>query len=168
MRLISEGRFVHESSDESGNLTTYCGRRVKGDWRLVDGDPVNCPGCLAERDDWPRHQPIAPDAPIPGRQWYGGCDPDGGYVSPEGICSSCHEKACPRCGAGFYPDGRCQCPAYVVEKEHHRARVVKGWAFMALSDAEVAAVRAFLADGNTAHLPPRWQGLDYPLYERRY
>lgn len=76
----------------------------------------------AEREDWPIHQPPSPDAPIPGRHWFAGCEPadydaERGYhgpgprVRPDGVCEGCGEKACPRCGAGFYPDGRCQCPA---------------------------------------------------------
>lgn len=60
--------------------------------------------------DRPRHQPIAPEAPIPGRHWYSGCDPDGGYVDEKGICNDCGGHACPECGAGFYADGGCKCP----------------------------------------------------------
>lgn len=77
---------------------------------------------VTNRDDWPHHAPIAPDAPIPGRNWFSGCEPGGDWdsetgrytgtgprVSPAGICESCGETACPVCGAGFYPDGGCQC-----------------------------------------------------------
>lgn len=59
--------------------------------------------------DWPRHRPAAPDAPIPGRNWFGGCDPDGPRVTPAGVCESCGELACALCGTGFYPDGGCEC-----------------------------------------------------------
>lgn len=51
-----------------------------------------------DRDDWPVHQPAAPDAPIPGRHWYAGCDPDQPRVGPDGICEGCGEVACPECG----------------------------------------------------------------------
>lgn len=60
-------------------------------------------------DERPLHQPIAPDAPIPGRHWYGGCDDSHYRVNPDGRCEGCDEKACPICGAGFYDDGGCQC-----------------------------------------------------------
>lgn len=61
--------------------------------------------------DWPIHQPIAPEAPIPGRHWYGGCEPDHPRVNPAtGICAGCGQSACPECGHGFYPDGGCGCP----------------------------------------------------------
>lgn len=62
--------------------------------------------------DWATHQPIAPDAPIPGRQWFGGCDPDLPRVDPAtGRCESCGDAACVECGCGFYPDGGCGCPS---------------------------------------------------------
>ena len=48
------------------------------------------------REDWPTHQPEAPEAPIPGRHWYGGCDPDRPKVDPDGICLGCGDRACPR------------------------------------------------------------------------
>jgi hypothetical protein len=71
-----------------------------------------------ERDAWPIHQPECFDAPIPGRQWYGGCEPGGdwdsetnGYegtgprVDPStGRCESCGEQACPECGRQNCPD----------------------------------------------------------------
>jgi hypothetical protein len=60
--------------------------------------------------DWPTHRPVALDAPIPGRQWYGGCDPDHPRVTPSGVCESCGEAACPDCGGGRWADGRCMCP----------------------------------------------------------
>lgn len=62
-----------------------------------------------DREDWPVHRPIAPEAPIPGRHWYGGCNPDRPLVRPDGLCEDCGETACAECGAGFYPDGGCQC-----------------------------------------------------------
>ena len=61
------------------------------------------------RDGWEPHQPIAPEAPIPGRHWYSGCDPDGPLVRPDGICEGCGERACPRCGHGYYGPGDTGC-----------------------------------------------------------
>jgi hypothetical protein len=63
------------------------------------------------RDGWPIHQPIAPSAPIPGRHWYGGCNPDTPRVRPDGVCEDCGDHACPVCGCGFYGPGDtgCQC-----------------------------------------------------------
>ena len=72
----------------------------------------------SDRDDWPIHQPEAFDAPIPGRQWYGGCEPGGDWdselgrytgtgprVDPAtGRCESCGELACPECGRQNCPD----------------------------------------------------------------
>lgn len=56
-------------------------------------------------DDWPLHRPSAPEAPIPGRFWYAGCNPDGGRIDPEtGICDDCGESACRVCGRGDCPD----------------------------------------------------------------
>lgn len=54
--------------------------------------------------DYPTHQPSAPEAPIPGRHWYGGCDPDRPRVGPDGICLGCGEIACPECGREDCPD----------------------------------------------------------------
>lgn len=56
------------------------------------------------REDWPTHQPEAPEAPIPGRHWYGGCDPDRPKVGPDGICLGCGRRACPECGREACPD----------------------------------------------------------------
>ena len=62
------------------------------------------------QDDWPRHQPAAPDAPIPGRQWYGGCEDGYPRVDPAtGVCEGCGGVACRVCGCEFYPDGGCRC-----------------------------------------------------------
>lgn len=60
-------------------------------------------------EDEEPHQPPAPEAPIPGRHWYSGCDPDLPTVGPDGVCRGCGEKACPKCGRGFYPDFGCGC-----------------------------------------------------------
>lgn len=60
-------------------------------------------------EDRPVHRPIAPEAPIPGRHWYGGCDPDRPRVGLDGKCEGCGEAACPDCGHGFYSDGGCGC-----------------------------------------------------------
>lgn len=57
----------------------------------------------------PVHRPAAPLAPIPGRHWFGGCDPDLPRVRPDGVCRGCGEKACPECGYERYPDGECAC-----------------------------------------------------------
>lgn len=57
------------------------------------------------RADWPVHQPEAFDAPIPGRQWYSGCDPDRPRVNPAtGRCVGCGGVACPVCGLENCPD----------------------------------------------------------------
>jgi hypothetical protein len=71
---------------------------------------------ILDREDWPVHQPEALDAPIPGRHWYGGCEPadydsEVGYYGPgprvdprTGRCESCGEKACPECGRENCPE----------------------------------------------------------------
>lgn len=60
---------------------------------------------MVDRDDWPFHQPAAPDAPIPGRHWYAGCDPDGPRVNPTtGVCEGCGATACRVCGRDDCPD----------------------------------------------------------------
>lgn len=64
---------------------------------------------MNDREGWPVHRPIAPEAPVPGRQWYGACDDSYMRVRPDGVCESCGEKACPVCGGGFWDDGVCQC-----------------------------------------------------------
>lgn len=48
-RPISEGRYgeTHMATHESGNLTTACGRRVRGHWYLVDDRAVTCSACAA-------------------------------------------------------------------------------------------------------------------------
>lgn len=90
---------------------------------LVDGRRVFfCRSCNLEdddpRDEWPVHQPECFDAPIPGRQWFGGCEPGGDWdseygrytgtgprVDPvTGICEGCHRAACPDCGRENCPD----------------------------------------------------------------
>ncbi len=54
--------------------------------------------------DWPRHQPECFDAPIPGRQWYGGCEP-GARVNPAtGLCGCCGGSGCTVCGRENCPD----------------------------------------------------------------
>jgi len=57
--------------------------------------------------DLPVHQPPAPEV----GDWYGGCDDGYPRVNPDGVCRGCGAVACAKCGAGFYPDGGCQCPA---------------------------------------------------------
>lgn len=60
---------------------------------------------LTDRDDWPVHQPFAPDAPIPGVHWYSGCNPDYPRVDPStGLCEDCGEPACRTCGREDCPD----------------------------------------------------------------
>lgn len=60
---------------------------------------------LIEHDEWPVHQPDAPDAPIPGRHWYSGCNPDRPRVNPAtGICEDCGGVACRECGREACPD----------------------------------------------------------------
>lgn len=56
---------------------------------------------------------------------------------------------------------------YVVANPRHRARVVKGWAFMDLTDDEVTGVKAFLASGVTDSLPESFRRRDYTIYETR-
>lgn len=55
----------------------------------------------------------------------------------------------------------------IIEQPHHRARVVKGWAFMDLDAETVAAIRRFLESGNTDDLPASWQRPDYSIYTTR-
>jgi hypothetical protein len=62
-------------------------------------------------DDRPVHRPIAPEAPIPGRHWYAACNPDRPRVNTAGHCEDCGEEACPECGHGYWPDGKCGCPS---------------------------------------------------------
>lgn len=62
-----------------------------------------------DEDERPVHRPPAPEAPIPGRNYYAGCDPDLPRVDTDGVCEGCGERACPVCGHGFWPDGRCAC-----------------------------------------------------------
>jgi hypothetical protein len=78
---------------------------------------VSCRDCgktvPLDREDWPIHQPPAPEAPIPGIHHYSGCEPGGDWdselgrytgegprVKPDGICEGCGERACPVCGKG--------------------------------------------------------------------
>lgn len=69
------------------------------------------------RDGWPVHQPECHDAPIPGRNWFAGCEPGGDYdaelgtydgtgprVRPDGTCEGCGGRACPDCGREACPD----------------------------------------------------------------
>lgn len=55
----------------------------------------------------------------------------------------------------------------IIKKPHHRARVVKGWAFMDLTESEVNGIRRFLDTGNTGHLPTRFRKKDYSIYTQR-
>lgn len=71
-----------------------------------------------DRDDWPVHQPECFDAPIPGRQWFSGCEPGGDWdseigaydgigprVDPStGVCVGCGRTACRACGRENCPD----------------------------------------------------------------
>jgi hypothetical protein len=57
-----------------------------------------------EVDERPPHQPEAYDAPIPGRHWYAGCDPDLPRVNAAGVCEGCGARACPECGRENCPD----------------------------------------------------------------
>lgn len=52
----------------------------------------------------------------------------------------------------------------IIEKEHHRARVVKGWAFMNLDEDTINKIRKFLETGNTEDLPVKFQRADYSIY----
>lgn len=79
----------------------------------ISAKPVPCTArggkCGCEKyddgEDWPVHQPEAPEAPIPGRHWYAACDPDLPRVDPEtGRCTSCGEPACRVCGRENCPD----------------------------------------------------------------
>ena len=53
--------------------------------------------------DLPAHRPEALDAPIPGRNWFSGCDPDQPRVF-RGRCLGCGEVACDECGRSDCPD----------------------------------------------------------------
>jgi coenzyme F420-reducing hydrogenase gamma subunit len=66
--------------------------RVGADCELLVGE-------AEARDERPVHQPLCPDAPIPGGPWhYAGCDPDGARVNANGVCEGCGGIACPECG----------------------------------------------------------------------
>ena len=52
----------------------------------------------------------------------------------------------------------------IIKKQHHRARVVKGWAFMDLDEQTNEAIRKFLGSGNTDDLPERFKHKDYSIY----
>lgn len=57
------------------------------------------------RGDWPVHQPLADNTPIPGVHWFAGCDPDSPRVDPlTGVCTGCGELACRECGRSSCPD----------------------------------------------------------------
>lgn len=94
-----------------------------GRWHVIDGDRINDESfssslraiagridrlvgeSRAEHDEWPVHMPAAPEAPIPGRHWYAGCDPDRPRVNPvTGRCEGCGELACATCGRENCPD----------------------------------------------------------------
>jgi len=69
-------------------------------------------------DDRPVHRPFAPDAPIPGNHWYGGCDPDLPRVGADGVCEGCGAAACPGCGYEVVPRLGCGCLRnYPITKE---------------------------------------------------
>ena len=52
----------------------------------------------------------------------------------------------------------------IIQKQHHRARVVKGWAFMDLDDKTIKAIKLFLDTGNTDFLPEQFKRKDYSIY----
>lgn len=52
----------------------------------------------------------------------------------------------------------------LIKKQHHRARVVKGWAFTNLTEEEKIAVIKFMDTGNTDDLPERYKREDYSIY----
>lgn len=55
----------------------------------------------------------------------------------------------------------------IIEKEHHRARVVKGWAFMNLDQETKDQIEKFLSTGNTDDLPESFKRKDYSIYLTR-
>lgn len=55
----------------------------------------------------------------------------------------------------------------IIEQEHHRARVVKGWAFMNLPEEDVWMIKTFLTTGDTDDLPSSFQRDDYSIYTGR-
>lgn len=55
----------------------------------------------------------------------------------------------------------------IIQNEVHRARVVKGWAFIDLTDEEIESIRAFLDTGDTKFLPERFKREDYSIYTQR-
>lgn len=60
---------------------------------------------MSEREDWPVHQPAAPEAPIPGQHWYLGCDDGFARIDPAtGICEGCGGYGCRECGRENCPD----------------------------------------------------------------
>ena len=62
-----------------------------------------------DQSDWPVHAPFAPDAPIPGHNWFASCDPDMPRVDPDGVCRGCGEHACPDCGHEIVIGVGCAC-----------------------------------------------------------
>jgi len=100
-------------------------------------------------DERPVHQPYAPEAPIPGINYYSGCNPDRPRVNAQGVCEDCGEQACPACGRGgpsiscpscklgrvhFMHEACCQCDLsldalvehYMVKPAGEAARMSEG------------------------------------------
>lgn len=88
---------------------TYDSWKLATPWDDLEDDP---------REDWPVHQPECLDAPIPGRVWFGGCEPGGDWDSEyarytgsgpridpaTGVCEGCGERGCRVCGRERCPD----------------------------------------------------------------
>lgn len=69
--------------------------------RHIERMEANLDEAMEER---PIHQPLAPDAPIPGVHHYSGCSDDYPRVNPDGHCEGCGAEACSECGYEV-----CQC-----------------------------------------------------------
>lgn len=52
----------------------------------------------------------------------------------------------------------------IIEKPHHRNRIVKGWAFMKLTVDEITSIEKFLSSGDTDNLPDSFKRKDYSIY----
>lgn len=55
----------------------------------------------------------------------------------------------------------------IIQRGHHRARIVKGWAFRNHSYEVNKAILKFLETGNTDDLPEEYKRKDYSIYLTR-
>lgn len=55
----------------------------------------------------------------------------------------------------------------IIQRGHHRARIVKGWVFRNHSYEVNKAILKFLETGNTDDLPEEYKRKDYSIYLTR-